>query len=519
MRFTTLSFLIFFITFYLIYWKTRGRARLGLIVLGSVLFYAAWSVSFALHFVAIVVLNFFLIRRLLQRPSRALFLLILGLDFGNLFLFKYFYLFLRALRDSLLGLDSALGGPLGLAQSGLAFFLPEQFNPWLESWSGATSIILPLAISFYTFQLVAYAADVYRGEIKEKDGFLEFTTFILFFPQLVAGPIMRRSDFLYQLRDIRPDENKTQSGMTLLLLGVLKKVIIADNIHAVIHPVFQNPQNYDWTTNLMAAIGFTARVYCGFSGYTDIARGLGKLLGLELPENFRAPYLSRSFRETWNRWHITLSTWIRDYLYIPLGGSRRGPIRNFLNIVVSFTLAGLWHGANYTFLVWGFLHGLLLALEREARRLRERAAPRLARRGGIFQALFGALPSGSAWATLRSLPAFAFVFSAWTILALIFNAPDIERAWIMLGSIFTGAESAVLRSEEEARLIARNNMYLFWMFVLALFFNFLQTWKKRPFDSWKPAARYAAIGLGTILLMFLLGRYSPQGVDFIYFQF
>ena len=236
----------------------------------------------------------------------------------------------------------------------------------LTSITGATSIFLPLAISFYSFVFIAYTIDVYQGKIQEKENFLEYFTFIFYFPHLVAGPIIRHSDFFYQLKNPIPlNGTKIANGIYLILQGMLKKLIIADNVSLTIQPIFADPSNFNTLSAWMAVLGYAVRVYCDFSGYTDIARGISKMLGLELPENFLSPYLTTNVRDLWKKWHYTLATWIRDYIYIPLGGSKTSEIRSSLNLILAFTIGGLWHGANYTFIAWGAWNGFMIAIERK----------------------------------------------------------------------------------------------------------------------------------------------------------
>ena len=500
MRFTTLTFIVFFILFYLIYWSLKGRSRLALIVLSSLVFYAAWSVYFAMHFFIVVLINYYFVGKLHENRSRVWLSTILIIDTANLFLFKYFYLFLEFLHDI----------------SGIQLFDKSVFNAGLEETLGIHQIFLPLAISFYTFQLMAYVTDVYRGHIEERTQLLDFCAFILFFPQLVAGPIMRHSDFFYQLKDIRPDPAQSRDGMYLVLQGITKKVLIADNLIAVVNPIYAAPWNYDGPTNFMAVVGFAARVYCDFSGYTDIARGLGKMLGLNLPENFRGPYLSTSLREFWTRWHISLSTWMRDYLYIPLGGSRQTELRNNFVVVSTFTLAGLWHGANYTFILWGFFNGVLLVFERRFRLLIEsyrrtkhggkeaaKEAAEWARNNPALQARL--LRGGSVF--IRNILTQACILTG----LVAFNSPDIHKTFAMLGQIFTWAGAENLQHSDSLRFLAQ-------MMGLTYIFSFMQT-KKFKLAPNHPWLAYTLLAVLTFILVALLGRFSPQGVDFIYFDF
>jgi len=477
MRFTTLTFLCFFILTYVSFWSVPRRVRPALLLFASILFYAAWSIPFTLHFLGIVVLSHFLIRPMLKNKSRLLLGLVLTLNLGNLFFFKYFYLFLQIVHDA----------------SGLALFSREGFNRYLLDLTGEGSIVLPLAISFYTFQITAYAVDVFRGQIKTNHSLMHFSLFIFFFPQLVAGPIMRESDFFWQIKENKSDRKSLESGMALLATGLLKKVVIADNLVTGVNTVFLNPAGYGWQANVVAALGYSIRVYCDFSGYTDIARGCGRLLGFELPENFRGPYLSASLREMWQRWHVTLSTWLRDYLFIPLGGSRAGPVRTQMNLVLAFTLGGLWHGANYTYIAWGFMHGLLLVLERPLRTFKQSLA-------------------WPAWLDRSLWPFRVFiVFGFFTVGTLFFNAPDIAHTWLMMQRIVLLATGPIGPAHE---LILN-------LLPVCFLLNYLEYSNKISvrLAALPGTVRVLLLTLYGLLTVALLGRFAPGGNDFIYFQF
>ncbi len=347
MLFNSVLYLLFFPVVYLLYWNLRGRARQYLLIGASIVFYAAWGLQreglpglrWTIHFAGMIAINYLLIRRMLTDPSRKkiYFVSLVTVDLVNLIVFKYIGFFTRVFFD--------LNLPIPEEYRGIDFFLP-------------------LALSFYTFQLMAYGVDVYRGVIDEDSGPARFFLFILFFPQLIAGPIMRSTDFMDQID--KPVFNKRAmfDGSWLILGGLTKKILLADPMGGIIAPIFYNPGVYDWWSLLVAGMGFSLQVYGDFSGYTDIARGSARLLGYDIPENFLAPFFSQSARELWQRWHITLASWLRDYIYIPLGGSRVGKFRNYINLFITFTLGGLWHGADYTFLAWGAMWGFLLALER-----------------------------------------------------------------------------------------------------------------------------------------------------------
>jgi len=270
-------------------------------------------------------------------------------------------------RNALLGLSIA--GNLGV----LGFF--KYYNFFIESaeavfsqWglhSGTLSLVLPIGISFYTFQTLSYSIDVYRGHLQPCRKLLDFTIYVTFFPQLVAGPIVRASEFLPQLR-YSPCVRTSQlyPGLMQIFRGFIKKVLIADHLATMVDPVFASPQLFSSLTVALAILAYAGQIYGDFAGYSDIAIGSSRLLGFELPENFRHPYLATSVADFWRRWHITLSTWLRDYLYISLGGNRGGTIRTYCNLMITMLLGGLWHGAAWNFVAWGAWHGFALCVER-----------------------------------------------------------------------------------------------------------------------------------------------------------
>ena len=228
-----------------------------------------------------------------------------------------------------------------------------------------TNVVLPIGISFYTFQTMSYTIDVYRGNIKANKNFIDFTMYVTLFPQLIAGPIVRYSQVQKQLRERKTNAKQFATGVERFIIGLAKKMLIANNCAFFADAAFSLSQNQ--SSALIAWIGiiaYTLQIFFDFSGYSDMAIGLGKMFGFNFPENFNYPYISKSIKEFWRRWHITLSQWFRDYLYIPLGGNRKGNHRTYINLIIVFFLTGLWHGANWTFIVWGLFHGLFLIIER-----------------------------------------------------------------------------------------------------------------------------------------------------------
>lgn len=372
MVFNSIPFLVFIAVFFVLYFGTKGRARLWVCLLSSYVFYGWWDWRFLTLIAFSTVLDYWfgLWLAYLDRPSEmrerwkkgSAVLRFLGrkttwiaswgmgrkpvlvfsmvMNLGFLGFFKYFGFFAENL--------SALILSLGMQ----------------PSWT-TLNVILPVGISFYTFQSMSYTIDVYRREIEWEPSLLRFATFIAFFPQLVAGPIVRAADFLHQLStDKRFEWRLWHSGMGRVLWGFFKKIAVADSLAPFVDQCFQSPGSFGSLHLLIGVVFYAFQIYCDFSGYSDIAIGLARMMGFHFPENFRTPYFSRSFSEFWTRWHISLSSWLRDYLYIPLGGNRGGPLLTYRNNMLTMLLGGLWHGANWAFVFWGFLHGLYLIVQR-----------------------------------------------------------------------------------------------------------------------------------------------------------
>lgn len=362
MLFNSLTFIVFFavvlVAFRLL---ASWRAKKGMLLVASYLFYAAWNPPFIALLAISTVVDWFVAARMAResdakRRKRLLYVSLL-VNLGFLGFFKY--------GSFLLENFVALTGQLGLA-----------YQP------AAPSIVLPVGISFYTFQTLSYTIDVYRKKLEPSRSFLDFALFVSFFPQLVAGPIVRAADFLPQCEDERFIAPKPLGwGLALVTLGLFEKVVLADGMLApTADAVFGSPGPASALDTWLGVVAFAGQIFCDFAGYSTCAIGVALCLGFELPTNFRFPYAAVGFRDFWRRWHISLSTWLRDYLYIPLGGNRHGRWRTFLALMVTMLLGGLWHGAAWQFVVWGFLHGLFLVVERAlARRFGDsdwtRAAP------------------------------------------------------------------------------------------------------------------------------------------------
>lgn len=434
MLFDSFTFALFFVVICGVYWAAHRRLRLQNLVLliGSYVFYAAWDWRFLGLIIVSTLVDYtcglLLDRRQPDRTGaasaakgsdyvytgrarRRILFVSLASNLGILGFFKYFDFF-------------AAGAARLLTSIGLGV------EPHLLHF------ILPVGISFYTFQTLSYTIDVYRGELRAHRSLLDFSVFVAFFPQLVAGPIVRARDFLPQVAAPRnPTRNQFYEGTYLILWGLFKKTVIADNLAGLVDATFSASQTPDGAVVAVAVYAFAIQIYCDFSGYTDIARGLAKLMGFELRLNFNLPYLASNPRDFWRRWHISLSTWLRDYLYVPLGGSRKGPRRTCINMMLTMVLGGIWHGAAWTFVLWGIYQGVLLVAHRLAMPFLERIArawPTWAR------------PFGRAMAVVVF---FHFVCIGW----LIFRAVGFEQIGAMLTALATDWPLALLTADGWSR--------------------------------------------------------------------
>ena len=358
MLFNSLEYVVFLLAVFAGFWASaRFRPlRIGWLLVASYVFYMSWNATFIFLIIGSTLLDFFVGLRLEQesRPSvrKGLLCISLAGNLGALGLFKYFNFFAGAVHQAL----TAAGWEVDRLQ---------------------VDLVLPVGISFYTFQTLSYTIDVYRRSLHATRNFFEFATFVAFFPQLVAGPIVRASELLWQFTKApRLDSDRASNAVYLIVRGMAKKILVADFLAGnLIDRVWDDPGAYSSGEVWVAVYAYTWQLYADFSGYTDIARGSAKLFGFELPENFRRPFNSTGPIDFWNKWHITLSTWIRDYVYIPLGGSRKGNARSYLNLFVAFLLAGVWHGAGWTFVVFGLWHGTTVALNRWLRDRRGESDP------------------------------------------------------------------------------------------------------------------------------------------------
>lgn len=337
MLFNSFAFLVFFPTVTLLFFLLPHKLRWALLLAASCFFYMFFKPEYILILGFTIVVDYFagLLLDREQRPKVRKLYLVFSLiaNIGVLSVFKYY----NFIDHNLF----IIGGHLGIHEQ-----LPLM------------NMVLPIGLSFHTFQAMSYTIEIYRGNQKAEKSFGIYALYVMFYPQLVAGPIERPQNMLHQFHERKYFKyNNVVSGLRSMLWGLFKKVVIADRLAMITDPVFNNPHNASATTLLIASILFSFQIYCDFSGYTDIAIGAAQVMGFKLMKNFNHPYKAQSIAEFWRDWHISLSTWFRDYIYIPLGGNRCSKARMYFNILCVFILSGLWHGANWTFIVWGLLHG------------------------------------------------------------------------------------------------------------------------------------------------------------------
>jgi alginate O-acetyltransferase complex protein AlgI len=368
MKFNSWEFIIFFIIVYTSYLLIRNyRWQNVFLLFCGYYFYAAWDWRFLSLLIISTVVDYFVGIKLdqyeNQRIRKVLITLSVGTQLTILGFFKYFNFF----ADNLHMLLSSMG----------------------IGWLGTRlDIVLPVGISFYTFQTMSYTIDIYRRQFKPTRNFIDYSLFASFFPQLMAGPIERAKSLLPQIQRIRQlTPEGLESGCWLIFWGLYKKIVIADNMAPLVERVFEGSATATVLMSYLGVLAFAVQIYCDFSGYSDIARGTARLLGFDLMRNFNLPFFARNPQDFWRRWHISLSTWLRDYLYISLGGNRRGKIRTYINLFITMLLGGLWHGASWNFIWWGAYHGFLLSIHRifsASKRLQNVAADRLTSFASIF---------------------------------------------------------------------------------------------------------------------------------------
>ena len=482
MLFNSASFLIFFPVVCLLYFIIpTHRLKNIWLLLASYFFYMSWDVKYGTLLFATTLVSYICavcLERFRKSP-----VLVIGLlfEFGVLFAFKYFTFFTDTFRQ-LFSLNV----------------------------STTFSLVLPVGISFYIFQNTSYLIDVYRGDTPVEHNFLDYALYISFFPQLVAGPIERSSYFLKQFKETYTfDYNRVKKGLLIMLWGYFLKLVIADRAALLVDNVYSSPSTASGSFLFAAAILFALQIYCDFAGYSTIALGAGMVLGFRMTDNFQSPYFSRSISEFWRRWHVSLYEWFKNYLYIPLGGSRKGILRKYCNLLIVCTVSGLWHGANWTYVIWGLINGIYQLM----------GAATLSLRNRIRQSfLLRKLPEGISqlWQSLWVYLLFAFSL-------IFFRAESISSALGIIKTIFTASDFSRFADGSLLTLgINGKNMVVLLLSVLLLWFADRQkAHEKSVVDSLlqKPLALQWLIYLPALLGVILFGIYGKNTGSFIYFVF
>ncbi len=481
MLFNTFQFMAFFLITWTLFLLLRGAPRKLLLLAASYYFYMCWNAKYIVVIIAITLIDYaagLLIEKTGEHGMKKFFLgMSLACNIGLLVVFKYFNF-------------------LSVTSAGLLRTMGWSHNPVL------LHIILPVGLSFHTFQAMSYTIDVYKGKAPAERNLLDYALYVAFFPQMVAGPIERPNQLLPQFhRDPEISMERIRSGVERALWGFFKKMVIADALAGFVNLVYDAPHSFSSSELTLATVAFALQIYCDFSGYSDIAVGIARIMGYELRINFMQPYFSRSIGEFWHRWHISLSTWFRDYVYIPLGGNRVAVPRLYFNLFVTFLLSGLWHGANWTFVVWGGLHGAYLVLSKATSGLRTKATRLL---------LLDRMPLLQS--ALQRTTTLVLVTVAW----IVFRAKDIRTAWYIFTHLLPIRHFDSLTLAKGG--IPRANIPFLLLFIIIMFA--IDWWIMHPHQApriWsRPRFRQVCYYACAYSIVFF-GVFGH--VDFIYFQF
>lgn len=492
MLFNSFTYLLFLPIVVALYWALPQSFRRGLLLVASYIFYMKWMPAYGTLILGLTVVNYLFGRAIARFQKYGKPILITGLVFnlGSLCFFKYTNFLLDSFFQASTWFHKIVGWTSPAAQT-----------------SGALNIILPLGISFFTFEFIHYIVDVYRGS-KPLTNFWHFALFAAFFPSQIAGPIKRFQDFNSQLHlNVQFSAEKFQQGISLIFLGLFKKMVLSDNLGRVVGIGFAHPAQMGAIDAWIAAFGFTMQIYLDFSGYTDVGRGSALLLGYKIPENFNWPFLSASLNEFWRRWHISLSTWLRDYLFIPMGGSRVSSFKIKRNLFITMALGGLWHGAAWHYVVWGVFHGAGLVATKDWLDFVEKT-PWLKRWQGHF-----------AWHWTGV--ALTFIFVAYA--CVLFRAPDLPQAWLIMQRMFHFAPAgAVAEAFVHSTLPVTGSLYAVFLFLCKLG----DIKGKAPdfaplrlLSSWWSASAAGRTAVYACLSLVILGLAPEDVAPFIYFQF
>lgn len=479
MLFNSLEFAIFLPLVVGLYFCLPWRWRTPLLLLASCIFYMAFIPAYILILFVTILIDYFAGIYIERSAGSARRVWLIGSIISTcavLFIFKYF--------------DFFTGNFVGLAHL-VGWQLPKP----------VVHIILPIGLSFHTFQSLSYVVEVYRGRQKSEPNFITYATYVMFFPQLVAGPIERPQNLIHQFYEKHEfDYDRITAGLKRMAWGFFKKVVVADRLALYVNDVYAAPRNFNGLQLTIATFFFAYQIYCDFSGYSDIAIGAAQVLGFKLMENFRTPYYSKSISEFWHRWHISLSTWFRDYMYIPLGGSRCGVERWILAVMVTFAVSGLWHGANWTYVVWGVLNGIYLLAGAATKEWRDR----------IF-GLFGLRRENFIRQGIMLATTFVLTSLGW----IIFRARNVGDAWYVITHFAYGWDFHQIRTDQF--LLRQMAVALASLVVLEVG----QLWQGRisvpSLLVRLPMAPRWALYAAFVLVVVMFGIY--RNTQFIYFQF
>ena len=387
---------------------------------------------------------------------------------------------------------------IGMSLSILGFFKYANFFLWnwnqmVEGNFQPLDIILPVGISFYTFQSISYIVDVYKGRVSPTETWIEYLFFLSYFPALVAGPIVRADYFLPQIQNRdHASRQEMASGLWLIILGLVKKAVVADYIAQYNDLIFASPTGYSGLESLMGVVGYVVQIYCDFSGYSDMAIGISAIMGFRLTRNFNFPYKSRNLTDFWRRWHISLSTWLRDYVYIPLGGNRRGTLRTYVNNFLTMLVGGLWHGAAWKFIIWGGMHGVGLIVHKALR-------PWLVKIPDTWPV------KAASWTLTMAYVSFLFIF---------FRAASFEDAWLIIRNIFGNFDIAYLAPFVRVRYV-----WLIFVAMIIAVHSLPTRWINAAGDWFVRAPFGAKLAVFIVAVQLVVQFMSEDVMPFIYFQF
>ena len=479
MSFNSWQFAIFLPIVFILYWVLPQKYRWILLFAASYYFYMSWKAEYVFLILFTTAVSYFAALLLEKTDNKSIKKLILAsalvICFGVLFVFKYYNFFFAQVTK-----------------------LFAKFA--IELHPTTLSLLLPVGISFYTFQTASYVIDVYRGTVPAEKHFGIYATFVSFFPQLVAGPIERTSNLLPQIKEEHSfNYGQACYGMKLMAWGFFKKMVVADNLAVFIDAIYNNMYSYKGFVLVITVLLFSIQIYCDFGGYSDIARGAAKLLGIELMENFKSPFFSTSVNQMWGRWHISLTSWLRDYIYFPLGGSRCSRARKCFNIMVTNLVSGLWHGADWTFVVWGAGNGL----------------------GQLFDEIFHIKPYKKRGTVIWWLRV-AVIFCFCTATGIFFRSQSCYDAFYVLGHLFTGISHPLTyfaRGWSEFGLDEIGNLLKVALCVLPLAFYDYFSLDYDVIDVISHKKAWLRYSVYIILVLVILLMHSTSGVSFVYFQF